>query len=165
MTEDAKPEKFQKLCLVLYAAYAASAVMDFFEDTVALGLLLLTVAYFIGNSRRQAASGTPYASHLRWLNRTFWIGSAVIVPIAVTFAAILVLIFTDIGSITTAMTSGDPNAIIASVKNYTQTNMSKVSLLLLTMTVPTAVWWVRRCWVGYILAKAGKPVDNVTSWL
>jgi len=165
MTEDAKPASLQKYCMVLYAAYALSAVMDFFEDTVFLGLLVLTAAYILGNSKKKAAEGTPYASHLRWMYRTFWIGSAIIVPLAVIFAAGLVWAFTDIAPVATAMANGDPDALMSSVHHYIEQNMNKVSLLTMTMTVPTAVWWIRRCWVGCLLAKAGKPVENVTSWL
>lgn len=89
----------RKFCIILYAVYALSALSQFFEITLLPGLLALIIAYIQGNAKKGAAKDTPYASHLRWLSRTFWIGTGVIVPVAVVIAAYLIWTFTDISSI------------------------------------------------------------------
>ena len=165
MTEETQTVKLQKYCLTLYGVYAASAVLQFSEYTVLPGLLLLTIAYFHGNSKRKTAADTPYASHLRWLGRTFWIGSGVIAPVAVLISTGLILVFTDISQIASAMSGNDPDLLMANVQNYIMQNAGKVGLLTVVTAVPTALWWLHRCWQGYVLAKEGRPVDNVTRWL
>ena len=90
MTKTMKPADLKKLCLTLYGIYAASAVLQFFEETLLLGLLALVIAYILGASKNEDAKGTPYASHLRWMSRTFWIGTAVVVPAAIVIATALI---------------------------------------------------------------------------
>jgi uncharacterized membrane protein len=165
MAETAKPVDLQKLFIMLYGVYAASAVLQFFKQTLLLGLLALVIAYIVGNSKKVNTEGTPYASHLRWLNRTFWIGSGVIVPIAVVIAAFLICYLTDIFSILNTVQGGDWDDLMGAVQNYMQQNMAKISAITLITLAPTVIWWMRRCWIGYTLAKAKKPVENVTSWL
>lgn len=165
MAEDDRTEKLQKYCLTLYGVYALSAVFQFSNYTVLPGLLLLTFAYFHGNTRKKTAADTPYASHLRWLGRTFWIGSGVIAPVAVLISTGLILSLTDISHLAAGAAGDDPELLMAYVQGYIEREGSKVELLVAVTAVPTALWWLRRCWHGHTLAKEGKPVDNVTSWL
>jgi len=44
-------------------------------------------------------------------------------------------------------------------------NMLKISLITAVTLVPSVFWWLRRCWAGYKLAKDGREIGNVTSWL
>jgi uncharacterized membrane protein len=155
----------KKLCMVTYGLYGISAVLQFFEATLLPGLLALVIAYILMRSKREEAKDTPYASHLQWMNRTFWIGTGVIVPVAVIIATVLVLTFTDITAVVTAMNGDNPDAMMGNIQGYIADNMKKVNMIVSFTLVPTVVWWMRRCWTGYALAKEGSPVENVTTWL
>lgn len=156
-------EKLKNFLVTIYGAYAVSAMMQFFESTLMLGLFLLTVAYILLVCRRGVA-GSLYESHRRWLNRTLWIGS-LIAAVAAIVSAWLVWTFTDISALTQSVKSGDPGAVMNAVNAYMDDNATRISLLTLITSVPTAAWWLRRCWAGYILLKAEQPVANVTTWL
>jgi uncharacterized membrane protein len=155
----------QQTCTTLYILYAVSALMQFFEPTLLAGLVTLIAAYFYGQSKRKAAEGTAYASHLRWLYRTFWIASLILLPAGVVTATALIFAFTDIGSLATAAGVEDPSALAKSIQVYMDENMGKVSLITLCATAPVTIWWLNRCWRGYSLAKEGRPLENVTRWL
>jgi uncharacterized membrane protein len=160
-----KENELRKTCITLYALYVISAILQFSELTLLPGLVMLIGAYIWGNSKQKLSKDTVYASHIRWLYRTFWIGSGVIVPLAVLIATLLIIAFTDIISVINTLDTGDPDSTIASITNYMHTNMMKITLITMVSMVPTVLWWIRRCWVGYKLASDGKAVDNVTSWL
>lgn len=164
MSDTIESPTLQKLCIQLYGIYALSAVLQFFEETFLVGLLALTIAYIIGNSKKEAAKNTPYASHLRWMYRTLWIGSLVIIPAGLLIGAVLVFIFTDTSMITGTLDNGDPDVAMGGIQGYLAHNMTKITILTTITTIPTAAWWINRCWVGYVLAKDGKPVENVTRW-
>ena len=165
MAEAAKTDNLQKICITLYGVYALSTILQFFEETILVGLLALTIAYIIGNSKKKSAVDTPYASHLRWMYRTFWIGSLVIIPVSIVILACLILAFTDVASFVKSLGDADPEVITNSLTSYFQGNMTKLSFITTMAGIPAAAWWIRRCWVGYVLAKEGKPVVKVTSWL
>ncbi|MFH1158181.1 MAG: hypothetical protein V1721_04765 [Pseudomonadota bacterium] len=165
MAEDKKATDLKKLCMTLYGIYALSAVLQFFGSTVLVGLLALVIAYILTVSNRTLARDTIYERHLQWMSRTFWIGSGVLVPAAVVIATVLIWNLTDVASLASSLSGDDPLAMINGIKNYMDNNMAKVSLITVATAVPTALWWLRRCWIGYALVKAGKPVENVKSWL
>ena len=155
----------RKHCMLLYGLYALSAVLQFFNKTVLIGFAAVVIAYFMTTARKGAAKDTAFASHLRWMLRTFWIGTAVIFPVAIIIASILVLIFTDFVPVMDAMNETVPEATMDTLHNYMQGNMTKISLITIPIMLLSALWWLRRCWAGYVLAKDGKPVEKVTSWL
>jgi len=165
MTEDKNMPDYKKLCITLYGVYALSAVLQFFFETVLLGILALVIAYILTVINGARAKDTIYDSHFQWLSRTFWIGGGVIVPAAAVIAAILIWNLTDIASLTSSISGDYPVAMMSGIQSYMDNNMTKVSLITMATVVPTAIWWIRRCWVGYALVKAGKPVENVKSWL
>lgn len=153
------------ICLFIYVSFMAGGVMQFAESTLLAGLVLLIVGYFVLALREKAATGTLYESHLRWLNRTFWIGSAVIVPIATIAGFLLILNNTDMSALMAAQESGDPEMIASSISAYIEQNGKTVSLITLATGLPTGFWWLRRCWAGFSRLQKGLPVEKVTSWL
>ena len=165
MTGEEKSEDLRKFCITLYGAYAVSIVLGFFEDTLVLSLFLMIVAWIMGGFKKKKAVGTPYASHLLWMNRSLWIGSGVYAPIALVVSGFLISTFTDSAPILQAMDSGDPDVVMASLQGYLTQNTTKMLLLTLVTTLPVGLWWLRRCWLGYKLVKEDKPVENVKSWL
>ncbi|MCK5556064.1 MAG: hypothetical protein KAI76_07495 [Alphaproteobacteria bacterium] len=165
MEKDKNIIDYKKLCITLYGVYALSAVLQFFFETVLLGIIALVIAYILTAVNRARAKDTIYDSHFQWLSRTFWIGGGVIVPAAAVIAAILIWNLTDIAFLASSMRGDDPAAMMSGIQSYMDNNMTKVSLITMATIVPTAIWWIRRCWVGYVLVKVGKPVENVKSWL
>lgn len=163
--EEKSLNDLRNYCLVLYVLYAISAVLQFSEALMLMGIITLLVAYVATGARKKAAIGTTYASHLRWMLRTFWIGTGVIVPVAVLIATGLILHFTDILGLADRMSSDDPEALAAAIQNYMQLNGQKITLIMLLTVAPSIIWWLRRCWVGYARAKVGQEIKNVTSWL
>ena len=155
----------KQLCTTLYIIFALSSILQFSEITLIPGILALLIAYALVVMKKKEAEGTPFASHFRWLARTFWIGAGVIVPVAIVLAMVLILTLTDIATVTNAMRSDDPDMMMTGMQSYIEGNMTKIWFITFVTMAPTTVWWLRRCWVGYKLAKEDKPVENVTSWL
>src|SRR3972149_3409119 len=155
----------RKHCLLLYSLYTLSAVLQFFDKTILIGLAALAIAYFLTTAKKEAAKNTPFASHLRWMLRTFWIGTAVIFPIAVIIATFLVLTLTDLIPVMDALNLDNPEAAVNTLQDYMQNNITKMLLIAAPVRIPAALWWIRRFWIGCLLAREGKPVEKVTSWL
>jgi uncharacterized membrane protein len=167
MLEDAETQKLRKRCFVLYGLYALSAALQVSDDLTTLGLSLLTLAIagHLGNAKKEAAKDTPYASHLRWLYRTAWIASCVAIPVNLGLSTALIWAFTDVGAIAHSVMNGDPDALTQDLQGYIAGNMTKISIFNMIGAAPPTIWWLHRCWRGYVLLKEGKPVENVTSWL
>lgn len=151
----------QKQILTIYAIYVVSSLLQFFNETVLVGLLALVIGYILNHSKKlkEEVKNTPYDSHLRWMSRTFWIGTAVLTPLAMILAGFIVWNFTDLPSIITTMESNPEAAMGAITKDAT-----KASRIADACMIPAVIWWIRRCWRGYELARAEMPVDDVTSW-
>jgi len=168
MAEDMTPEKLQRHCFMLYGIYTLSAALQISDDISMLGLSILTLAIagHMCKTKKEAAKDTPYASHLSWLYRTAWIASCVAIPVNLGLSAALVWVFTDIGTIAhNILDGGDPETIASGLQSYIQNNETKISIFNMIGAAPPTIWWIHRCWRGYVLAKQGKPVENVMSWL
>ncbi len=152
-------------CLLLYLVYALSAFLLFFDMfIVVIATFVLAIAYAVGGTMKKGAENTVYGSHLRWMTRTFWIGSlfyTITTSISGLYAASLV----DVGALMNAATNGDPDTIMAQAQNLAQEGDAKASIANLLALLPPTIWWLNRCWRGFVLAKAEKPVENVTRWL
>jgi uncharacterized membrane protein len=155
----------RKYCMVLYGLYGLSAMLQFSQSTLLISALILMLAYAMTTRRKKAAKDTPFASHLRWMLRTFWIGTSIIFPLAIIIATVLVLTFTDLIPVMAAAAIGNPEAQMNAMQGYMLENMGEISLITMPFMLLSALWWLRRLWVGYVLARNGKPVENVTSWL
>jgi uncharacterized membrane protein len=164
--ENLQLKNLHRHCLILYALDSVSAVLQVPNDALMMGLSLVTLAIagHMSRKKKEAAQGTPYASHLQWLYRTGWIASCIAIPVNIGLSGALIWAFTDIGSLAHAM-DGDPETMINSLQAYADANMTKVDIFSMIGATPPTLWWLHRCWRGYILLKADKPVDNVTSWL
>ncbi len=156
--------KLQNACITVYIVYALGAVLQFFDRTMLAGLIAITLAGFIANQNRKNVKGTVFESHLRWMNRTLWIGALVIVPLAVILTGVMIFVFTDAASFVHALLSGNPHIISSAIKKYFSGNMMRISVIAYITTALPVTWVVHRCWRGYVLAHAGKPVENVTRW-
>jgi uncharacterized membrane protein len=158
--------KLRKSCMTLYGLFAASYPLQFFEQTLALGIALLVIAYYLMRSKRTAAKETRYQSHLQWMNRTFWMGTAVLTPLALILSAVILFTFTDVpSSIMNMAPDQDPAATMDKINSLVKSSTPKVMGITIASFIPVVIWWLRRCWVGYRQAKNNQPIENVTSWL
>jgi uncharacterized membrane protein len=166
-TESTKETDLKKYCIVLYGLYAISALLQVSIDGTlfVLSIITLIIAGIMGRLKKTAAKGTPYESHLRWLYRTAWIASCVAIPINFGLSGWLIWTFTDFGAITRSMDNGDMDALTQALQNYMDANTGKIFLFNAIGAAPPTLWWLHRCWRGYVPLKEGQPVENVTTWL
>jgi len=165
MTETEKVD-LKKYCLVLYVTYAISAALQVFDDMdlLCLSILTLAIAGHLCKKKKAVAQGTIYASHLAWLYRTAWIASCVAIPVNLGLTAGLIWMFTDLGSIVNQVMSGDVDAITSGAQSYMAANMGKIALFNAIGAAPPTIWWLHRCWRGYLYLKANMAIDHVKSW-
>ena len=161
-------KNLRQLCLMLYGLYVAS-LLSFCGDTAVsvLGTIAGVVGVTLAYAKRKTAKHTPFESHMHYLIRTFWIGGGVFFPVATILAAALIFGLSDLTSIYNAMSQEglDILAVVKLIRQYlTDNNMLLISVLAATFG-PIALWWVWRCWRGYLLAREGKPVPKPGSWL
>lgn len=180
MTEDTSKLKnrFVQIYIMYIAAILLSMVPSFAVAIagLAVGLAGIVFAY----KSRTVSEGTIYASHAKWLIRTFWIGGAVLLPIAtvIFFVAILLPILhliygiglggfgnTDaISQLLEQLASVDPANAEAVVNDAAMQYMSDNKGLFLLVGLPTlglsTVWWLYRAFKGLNLVKKALPVDK-----
>lgn len=160
-------KKLKHTCVMIYALYALSSILQFHEITLIPGLLTIIVAFILNTSKttNNEAKGTIFESHLQWAKRTFWIGTLVLLPVALTISAGLILAFTSISSVATANNANNYEALMSDIYSFLNKEIGTIMLFSLVTMAPLLFWWIRRCWVGYKTLQEDKPVENVTSWL
>ncbi len=160
-------EQLKHNCTMIYALYALSSILQFHETTLIPGLLTIIVAFALNVSKntKKTAEGTIFESHLQWAFRTFWIGSLVLLPIAVAISTGLILAFTSVSSIASPDVVENSQALMNAIHTFLNDDIATVTLLSLITMAPLLVWWLRRCWIGYKALQADKPIENITSWL
>jgi len=163
-TEIDTPEDKIKLCLMLYAIFAGSLVLQFFTIwTAVVGTAAILAGIIIAYMERKQAFGTLYGNHLQWLIRTFWIGGAVYLPICTVIACGTMLVFFDWEPMTSSFSTGEGN-LKKMLSDLFTANQKVMLVVMLACTSPFALWWWWRCWYGYKRLKAGKPIPNAMSW-
>lgn len=155
----------QKYTLSLYGLYVIGTFMQFSVPLAIPGLVLFTVAYFMNLSGKKRAAGTPYESHMRWLLRTFYIGTCLLLPISAIIAQVVLLSTTDISGYTAALDTGDPAVISAMMSAYLEANATQATIIFTAFLAPVTLWMLWRWWKGGTLAQNAKPVENVTAWI
>lgn len=151
---------------IIYGLFAVSVILQFDLMTAIIGLIGLVAAYFVLIAKKSAVKDTPFEQHYIWLNRTFWIGTAVYFPIAVILAAALILTMTDIaGVVLSASADGDPARMMMNIQNYLDNSMSKIWTILAATMGPPTIWWLWRCWKGFDALHKSATLKNPNSWL
>jgi hypothetical protein len=159
--EERHPEQ-RSFTMGLYIVTALSALLQFYEITVIPGMLLMLIAFFMVKAQRVTAMNTIYASHVEWTRRTLSLGTFIIFPLFAVLAIYLVYKMTDITSLKSAFASnedGDLGAMANIIIGYAKQNEAKVNSITTGCITPPILWWVRRCFVGYMRAKRSEPVD------
>lgn len=156
-------KKTKDLCKALYALLVLGALLQFTQQTVLIGMVALLAAAWIATKMRKKSQDSLYQNHFHWIQRTFWIGSGVLTPIAIIISTILILAFTNVLQELSHVSSGAVS--MDQVDQYMQNSMDKISLYIMATSLPTLAWWLRRCWVGYRSLRNEKPIEKVMSWL
>ncbi len=152
-------------CLSLYALYVISTFMQFSAWLALPGLVLLMVAYILNLTGKKRAAGTVYESHMRWLLRTFYIGTCVLLPVFAILAELTLLVTTDISGYTAALDTHDPAVMSAMLDAYLQANATQAAIIFCVFLTPPTLWLLWRWWKGGTLAQVGQPIENVTRWI
>jgi uncharacterized membrane protein len=175
MTDNAA-NKMLQTCTALYAVFAASMLMQLTPYTMIPGSVALLFAVVMAYITYGKAGDSFYASHCRWLVRTFWIGGVVYMPILTVLASITVMAVVDLSEVESAVKAaaleqhpgGESDQSIV-VNTVLQSVMDKsggtIMLIAALFTLPVFGWWLWRCWQGYSLLKQGKPVTDVMRWV
>ena len=153
-----------KLCLMLYGIFAVSLVLQFINLwTTIIGSAAIIAGIVICYMERKKSYGSLHGNHIQWLIRTFWIGSAVYLPIVTLIGFIAIMCVIDYAPMAEAFSTGEGNMQTAMKALLTQ-NSQKIIITLVICTAPFALWWWWRCWYGFKRLKAGKPIPNPMSW-
>lgn len=162
----ADTKNLDTLCKYLYGIFAATMVMQMVNMTTMVpGMIAMLIALVITYSRREAAKGTPYESHLQWMIRTFWIGGCLYLPVATVIASVVIQANIDMNALMDAMYAGQIDEPDDVMELLMRDNKPLIIGVGLATMGPFLLWWLWRCWKGFAALKAGKPVDNVTSWV
>jgi len=157
-----------QMCTTLYALFALSVALPVIFSSMAvmtLGFVVLLVAIIMAYAQRDAARGTIYESHVRWLIRTFWIGQGVYLPILTIIGSIYMAVHIDASVLTNAAANGT---------EPTSGNIAKImsahygSMIVNTVRVTGGIftlWWVLRCLSGYLVLRRNKAIANPGSWI
>ncbi len=164
MTETAK-QNMTKLCTLFYGIYAASILLNFSMTTMMAGVIAMLIVLVLTYLKKKEAAGTIFESHLQWMIRTFWIGGGVILPVLTVAASLILYTKIDMTPMYDAISAGTVSNPDELMDLLLQSNRLLIYATTTAFTVPFALWWLRRCWIGYRLLKEGKPVTNITSWL
>jgi uncharacterized membrane protein len=165
MGETTGNEGLRNLCLSLYLIYAVSMLMQLVPVTILPGSFLIIAALIAAYARRERAKGTVFESHLQWLIRTFWIGGGIYMPVLTLAAFCFAWSRFDMGAVQNAIEGGavnDTDALIRMVLEKNETLLFQVGLII---TLPVAIWWIARCWRGWLFLKANEPMPDVMRWL
>ncbi len=160
-------EKLKHTCVMIYVLYALSSILQFHETTLIPGLLAIITALILNTSNKtqEEAKGTIFESHLRWARRTFYIGTLVLLPIAIIISSGLILAFTNIGSVANTTPVENSEVFMNAIYAFLSKDIKTVILLTLVTMTPLLFWWLKRCWIGYKFLQEDKPVENINSWL
>jgi uncharacterized membrane protein len=146
-------------CMVLYVVMSVSAVFQLFEATVIFGLILLVIAFFMAKMQRVTAMGTPYASHMEWISSTLSIGTFLVYPVFMSIGIYFLWKDLNLAPLKEAMNSDEPSAIVDAMHAFIARNTPHALKVTTIAMIPPTLWWVRRCWEGFSLAKEDQPVN------
>lgn len=155
----------QKYTLSLYGLYVISTFMQFSAPLAIPGLGIFCIAYVMNLRGRKHAAGTAYESHMRWLLRTFYIGTCLLLPVSAIIAQIVPLSTTDISGFVAAIDTSDPAVVSAMLNAYLEANATQAFTIFAVFLAPATIWMLWRWWTGGTRAQAGQPIENPTAWL
>jgi uncharacterized membrane protein len=164
-TKESNTKDLKQICVFIYGTYAASVLLQLHEATMTLGIIATMIAVGLTYLQKKPAMGTIYQSHVHFMIRTFWIGTGVYFPIALAVATALIFSFTNMDTLRTAFSSGDPTASMTAIDHYMTANYGRISVITTLSLLPVILWWLMRCWNGYKTLKEGKTVSHPLSWL
>ncbi len=134
------------------------------------GSVLLLVGAVKCYKRRKLVPDTVYENHYQWLIRTFWIGTAVVMPLATIAATIYIFKNSDLAYLQRLFYMGGAANFDASwYREALRTYYADHTKMILTAVIPAGgfvlFWWFGRLIKGYKRLKMNMHLPFVTSWL
>jgi len=126
------------------------------------GCIILMFAALMLKAQRLTAQGTIYSSHVAWMSRTMSIASYFLFPISIAVILYCVFKYTDLQAPRRALEASGGKymaVMLVIVINYIAHNESTIDSIVTWSLTPPILWWVRRCWYGYMRAKQSEPID------
>lgn len=139
----------------IFFQYSISAALI----SSAVILLAVMIAYFMRGLSKNALT----RNHADWIVKTFWYGTAVILPI-LTLIAGAVVYFLLMPVIQHALEYG--LATPATMKQYLlNTKADELLIIAMVTLLPFAAWWIYRCGKGINHLLRDKNIVSKISWL
>ncbi len=157
----------QKTCKLVYSLYLVSLLSLYPQIIVAtLGMVAGIAGIILAYRHRASVKDTPYASHVRFQIRTFWLGGGALLPIATVVAAGIIFVFADMSSVYSAMSTMEMGVldVAKAVEEYLMTNRKLMFWSTFCSFGPIIAWFLWRCLRGLQLLKAGQAVPNPDTW-
>lgn len=157
--EERHPE-MRMLSMIIHLLSGLAAMLQCFTPTIVFGLILLFIVYMMLKAQRMTSQGTIYQTHVEYARSTINIGMFFFFPLSIIVA--LYIVWTNTGLAEALGKAGqeeDFDRTIIAVQSYVTANKEKIQSITMWSMIPTLVWWLRRCIVGYEKAKASEPID------
>ena len=167
-TSNTEFEQVKKLYFFFAIAMGCMWVPHFLP--VFAGSVLLLVATVKCYKRRKQVPDTVYENHYQWLIRTFWVGTAVVMPLATMAATVYIFKNSDLAYLQKLFDMGvAANFEISWFEDALKAYYADNIKMLLTATIPAGgfvlFWWFGRLIKGYKRLKMNMHLPFVTSWL
>lgn len=157
--EEKHPEQ-RGFSMFLYVITAFSAIFQYFQATLILGLILFCVAWFMTKAQRVTAASTPYMSHVEWTSRTLFLGMFVFFPIAFAVACYMIWQTIDFETLKASVEAdGAPGAAFSVALSYIKSTEPQVRKIVNITSTPPLLWWLWRCWIGFSRAQKHEPMS------
>ena len=162
-SEEKHPEQ-RAFSMILYVFAILGAISQYAESVGMniAGIAILGCVGFMLKAQKVTAQDTIYSTHVRWTARTISIATYIFFPISAILILFLVYEYTDLESPRRALEAADSTdsvAIVGVVKEYVSHNESRISSIITCSITPPILWWIRRCWYGFVRAKRSEPID------
>ena len=150
--------------------YFAIAMLFFWIPHPAVllaGGVLLSVAIVQCYRRKHQVAETFFADHYRWLIRTFWIGTGVLMPLATILAVCIVWKYSDMEYLKGLFSGAffGLEALEAKIYEYYRANIKVMIMAVLPTGGAVLLWWYIRLLKGYKRLKQELHLPYVGTWL
>lgn len=163
-----QPEKHPELrsfCMAIYIIAGFGGAIQFIDGALFLSIILLALAWFMIKAQRMAAMGTMYASHVEWTAYTMSRGLFFLFPLALVIAGYFIWKGMDVATFKTALNNDADGKFLEITYNFVNAHKDRMMYITNICAAPPTLWWVWRCWFGFMRAKAELPIDYPDSWI
>lgn len=167
-TNRGQPERHPELrsfCMAIYIVAGLGGILQFVDGALVMSLILLAISWFMVKAQRMAAMGTIYASHVEWTAYTMSRGLTILFPLALIVAGYIVWKGIDLTAFKNSLQNDEDGKIMEISLQFVMSQKEKILRITDICSIPPTLWWVRRCWFGFMRAKEETPIDYPDSWI